>query len=357
MQETLERTLASLIAIPSESHNTEACHSIIEFVRNELEPLGLFMTAVMERDNPYLIATTQHTRSPKILLVAHLDVVPAHESQYTMTKVNEKLYGRGVFDMKFAAACFIEFAKKHRDQLKDFDIGFLFTTDEEIGGASVNEFLEDGWRTDIVFIPDGGDNWHIEERAKGFTLNELIASGKAAHGSRPWEGDNAFHTLIPLLHEIRERYPFTHEAGPTLTISVAQAGHAWNQVPDSALVAFDFRSFDDKEVDDHIAYLASLAKTHNLTLKTRVHGRALHLDKSSPLVHSYTRALEDTLGTPAEFGESYGASDGHWFARHNIPALLVQPNGGDRHGPNEWLLAHDLEKYYLALTKWLNQEL
>src|SRR5689334_14534391 len=54
-----------------------------------------------------VISSRQSMRS-KILFQAHLDVVPANATQFTMVQQSGRLYGRGVFDMKFAAACYAQ---------------------------------------------------------------------------------------------------------------------------------------------------------------------------------------------------------------------------------------------------------
>ncbi|HYG83840.1 MAG TPA: M20/M25/M40 family metallo-hydrolase [Verrucomicrobiae bacterium] len=353
MQEKLETTLASLVAIPSESRNRGACHQIIEYVRSELEPLGLFVHVDIDRDNPYLIATTQNTKHPHYLLLAHLDVVPAHPSQYTVTSVEDRLLGRGVFDMKFAAACFIEFAKQHHETLKDQSVGFAFTTDEELGGQSVSDILAAGWRANVVFIPDGGMGWKIEERAKGFSLTEITATGKAAHASRPAEGSNAITNLLPFLADIKKRYPLKLASDPTLTISTFHAGDAWNQVPDTATVTIDFRAFEEEAIAEHLTYIEAQSKLYGFSFKTPVRSKPLLLDRTHPDVVHFIAKMEIATGNPVSFSESFGGTDGRWFAAYDIPCIIVQPNGGGHHSANEWLHRSDLTKYYQLLETWL----
>ena len=134
MQTSLEATLAQLIAIPSVTENTAACSEVIEFVKQELASHDLFITeSPQDTDRPWVYATTQHTRTPDILLAAHLDVVPAPHHLFTLRHEGEKLLGRGVYDMKLAAACYLEFLKNHKQTLSNLNIGVLFTSDEEIG--------------------------------------------------------------------------------------------------------------------------------------------------------------------------------------------------------------------------------
>ncbi len=248
MQTGLETILSQLVSIPSVSNNSAACHEIIEFVRNDIQPLNLFVTSDTDRENPWLIATTQDTKEPDIMLVAHLDVVPAETEAFTVVNQDGKLYGRGVYDMKLAVACYLTLFKRHIDELRSLNVGLMFTTDEEVNSASVPPIFEAGWRPKLAFIPDGGDNWHVEECAKGLYGIEIIARGQTAHGSRPWEGDNALHRLMDVLTILRERFPHQHPDSSTLAVNHITGGNAINQIADYAAAKVDFRSFSKEDI-------------------------------------------------------------------------------------------------------------
>lgn len=353
MQQNLELTLTKLIAFPSVPSNPKACREIIEFIRSELEPLGLYITIDLDRNNPWLIATTQSTKQPDTLLAAHVDVVPAPDTLFTLRHEKNRLIGRGVYDMKFAAACYIEFAKQHKDALKNRNIGFLFTTDEEIGGASIVDILTLGWKPRRVLIPDGGDNWHIEERAKGFYGIEVSFSGKTAHGSRPWEGNNAIHTLLDMTHVLRLEFPDKTPGDATLVITRLSGGTAVNQIADQAAMHLDFRSFDGAELVRFLARVESLAKSNNATVKVLQSGAPVSFDKTSPIVQDFIEAMRTTLDGQVYYSDSYGGTDARHFAQVEIPTIVAEPNGGGRHSPDEWVQADDLERFYRLLERWL----
>ena len=353
MQDSLENTLAQLVAIPSVSSNAEACHMAIEFVRERLDGYGLFMTDDTNTPNPWLVATTKDTKEPDILLASHLDVLPGDAALFTMQKADGKLYGRGVYDMKLAAACYIEFIKNHRAALADLNIGVLFTTDEEIGSQCMPTILESGWRPKVVFIPDGGDNWNIEERAKGLYGIELTATGRTAHGSRPWEGDNALHTLHDVITILRQEYPRHDPDGPTLAVNELHAGTAINQIADYAIAKIDFRSFKKDEFNEYKALLDELVESHELTLQVTQSGDPVHFDKDSPYVQGFLSALQQERGRPVTYKPSYGGSDARFFAHYDIPSIVIEPQGGGRHAPDEWLLADDLSSYYRVIERWV----
>lgn len=353
MQQKLEKTLQQLIAIPSTSVDIPACDEIIAFMEEELGTLGLYLQRGAEDANPWLLATTMETKTPDLLLTAHLDVVPASEELFTMEKRDGRLYGRGVYDMKFSAACYLELFRQHIDTLKHQNVGILFTTDEETGGFSVKNILAKGLRPKVAFLPDGGDNWCIEKRAKGLWGLNLTTYGKAAHGSRPWEGENALHHLIDVIQILRSKYPEGKPSTATLSVNRMQAGEATNQIPEYASVDMDFRTFDKQELEAFKLLIAELARIHHLETTTLNLGDPLLFDETRPEVQGFLAAFETVMGRKAEYSESYGGSDARYFAEHDIPCILIEPNGGKRHSDGEWLEAKDLGTYYQLLETWV----
>ncbi len=353
MQQNLETILTKLVSIPSVTANSSACHEILAYVQSEMANLGLTIYSVTDTPNPWLIATTQDTKTPDILLAAHLDVVPAPDHMFAVERRGDNLHGRGVYDMKFAASCYIELLKAHADKLSDLNIGILFTTDEEGNSDSMQSIMAWGLHPKVVFLPDGGDNWSIEQRAKGLYSVELIAHGKNAHGSRPWEGDNALHTILDIVHTLRQRYPSTDPVDPTLSATVIHSGQAVNQIPHVASVKIDFRCFDIQELTDYRRLVARLAGEYDLDLHMVNQGDPVHFDPDHPAVQTFKKALEEQTGRDIAYRDSYGATDARYFAGHNIPCIIIEPHGGGRHSDDEWIKATDLEQYYQLIERWV----
>lgn len=353
MQEKLETTLQQLVAIPSVSVDSQACDEIITLMTDEFSQLGLAVERGVEGASPWMIASTQAGETPDILLTAHLDVVPASDNLFALEKRDGRLYGRGVYDMKLAAACYLELFREHAETLKKKNIAILFTTDEEIGGISVKNILDRGFRPKVGFLPDGGDNWSIEKRAKGLYGINLTVYGKAAHGSRPWEGENALHHLMDVVQILRSKYPDIKPSGTTLSVNRFQAGEAANQIPEFASVDIDFRTFDKQELDAYKLLVSELSRIHNLELTVLNAGDPLYFDETRPEVQDFLAALKEITGKEPSYCDSYGASDARYFVAHDIPCILIEPNGGGRHSEAEWLEASDLEKYYRVIEAWI----
>lgn len=353
MQANLEATLATLVAIPSVSEDSAACHEIVTFIHNQLKAYDLFIESDFSVPNPWLLATTKDTKEPDILLHAHLDVVPAAEHMFQMEKRGDNLYGRGVYDMKNAVACYLEFLREHANELHTMNIGFLFITDEEINSNCMPIILSKGLRPKVAFIPDGGDNWTLEKRAKGFYGIEITATGTSAHGSRPWEGKSALHTLLDAVQHLRDRYPSQEKHAPTFMVNSIKSGHAFNQIPDYASALLDFRCFSKKELDECHALVADIVKKYDLGMTILHSGDSIEFNENDPHVQTFLEVFKDERKNDViPYGDSYGGTDARFFARHGISSIIIEPHGGGRHG-DEWLKANDLSRYYRLLERWI----
>lgn len=354
MPTSLEATLAELIAILSVTHNLAECRQAIEYIRRQLEPFGLHITVHNDENvHPWLFASTRVTQEPEILLVAHLDVVPGDAEMFTLRRQGDALIGRGVYDMKFAAACYLEFVKNHTNELHELNVGLLFTTDEEVGGESMEHILGTGIRPKVAFIPDGGDDWYIEQRAKGFYGVKLEALGRTAHGSRPWEGDSAIERVLNVCDILQDEFPLTTHDGTTLSITGIQGGGVVNQIADHATALMDIRSFERSELDRFNRRIHELAIEQRCEVDFTQSGKPVIFDKTHPNVQKFLAAYTTVRGVAPLYKDSYGGTDARYFAVYNVPCILVEPRGGNRHSSDEWISAEHLATYYTVLEKWL----
>lgn len=352
----LESRLASLIAMPTVGTDIVECRAAIAEIATELSQTELFITTG-EIPSPWLMATVKDTKHPKLLLAAHLDVVAfSMPEQRHMNIEGNKLTGRGVFDMKFAIACFMELIDElsQKNELKDYDLGLMITTDEEVGFGSddgVATLLKEGWRCDVALLPDAGREWKLESRAKGVSRFLLTTEGKSAHSSRPWEGENAILPLIRALKEISDAFPVSHdEAAPTIAITTFNSGDSVNQIPQEASAHVEIRAFDYDEKERITQKIQDITTKHGVSLETIALSHGAKLQQDHPLVKLFLDEVEAVRGKPVEYADSLGATDASWFMPYNIPVIVLGPTGGGSHGPEEWMLREDLATFY-EITK------
>jgi acetylornithine deacetylase/succinyl-diaminopimelate desuccinylase-like protein len=167
----LHDQLAELIAIPSVSADSahaadieEAGAWVAERIRNaggtvELVPWGTRPLVIGE-----VAASSRADTAPTVLCYAHFDVQPADPLElwesppFELTQRDGRLYARGVADDKGNMFLLIEAVRQLAEAGElPVNVRFAFDGEEEVGGESVVEWLEqDEGKADAALILDGG---------------------------------------------------------------------------------------------------------------------------------------------------------------------------------------------------------
>lgn len=360
---SVEQRLSNLVAYRSTTNNQDEVKALLDDVEQQLNTTPMIIKRYQHNGVHSLVATTHETMSPKVWLVAHVDVVDAPDDMFTMKITDDRLIGRGVTDDKFGAAAFIEAAVQLGETVTDYDFGIMLTGDEETGGESgVNHLVNTiGYSGDVAFIPDGGFGWDIELQAKGGLRFRLEADGVAAHASRPWLGESAINKLllfidtlrseleIPTLAEAEEEYN-----NRTFNVGVIRGGEAANQVPSHAEALLDIRCITEEDILEIRAKVAEVAKRMGTTAEEITCLIPVNNDKNSPWIQTLTQIL-DTERLEPGYTQSYGGTDARFFAQNGIAVLVSQPMGGNLHADGEWIDRKGLEDM-VKVTKRLIQE-
>lgn len=348
--------LKKLVSMPTVTHNHDANREALNWVHNKLS----FLEGGIESINgfPSLYLSTKGTFSPDILLAAHIDVVNGF---YELTEKDEKIYGRGVFDMKFAIASFIVALNRLRSEMSSLNLAVLITSDEEVGGDNgTKAFIDRGLRPKVVVLPDGSENWGFEEASKGVWQLRIESKGKTGHGAYPWTGKNAVEEIVSFLIELKSHFPtepcdIEDHRHSTMNIGKIEGGSVANQIPDSAYALVDIR-FTSKEERNRIADVINRITDPNIEINTLVTGEAHNIDRKNPYLLSFTGTVKDLLDINPSFSISHGASDARFFATEKIPVILTRPRGGEAHGEGEWIEAEDVERFTEVIEKFIKKE-
>lgn len=352
----MEDILRQLISYRTVSGDRKQADATFAYIQSHFDALG-WQENIFESngfENRYYSPTG--SLSPKILFTAHIDVVSAPEELFTMKVEGGRYYGRGVLDMKFAAAQFIELAQQFKDQA---DIGILFTSDEEIGGFNGTRHILDttNLRPEIVFLPDGGYDWLIEEKAKGIMWFEVEAIGESSHASRPWEGDSAIDTLVRYLYQMKRLFSELDEESKyyhtTVNIGKIEGGESHNSVAAHAVAKLDIRYIPEDDPIEIAQRLEQLAKTFNkkITIRETISGKHRVADLSHPYIN---RFIEVAANYGVEVGKtfSHGSSDARYYFEKDIPVLMVSPHGAGHHTDHEWISISSLETFRKVVKDW-----
>ena len=166
----------------------------LEFVENELS--NYYVKEYIIDNYKNLVISNTKDKDLDVIFCCHIDVVPAEK--YEGIVDGGKLFGRGSFDMKGQLSVVMSLLKNNKSDKK---IGFMITSDEEIGGMCCKEILKD-YNAKLAVVPDGGKNFELVIEEKGLLQLEITAYGVTAHASEPYKGNNPLLTLMFLYENI-----------------------------------------------------------------------------------------------------------------------------------------------------------
>ena len=364
-----------LVRIPSVSNEQTELNRIVDYVETFFADLNtdhLFITRYTSNGIPSIvIASEKENLEPHILLLGHLDVVPADEALFDPIEKNGMLYGRGVCDMKSEVAVMMDLARELALSSKPLpSFALMLTCDEEVGGFDGTDYLinEVGYKPHVALVPDGGTSpATLMLMNKGVFHAQLTATGQTAHGSRPWLGENAIDKLIRDYKRIREHFDALDQSDTqdrwyhTCSIGTIEGGHATNQIPDHASCKLDIRMTEDTTVEEMNELLEGLLQETTLERLVTANPSTTHRDH--PYVHLYEKVLQDSLQEQMDDGKCCGSDDGRFLTDHGIPVIVSRPISDGQHSPEEWVnmqSLHDFRRLYgeyvRALARHIEQE-
>jgi succinyl-diaminopimelate desuccinylase len=354
----MEDLLRKLVAYPSVTGDAQTSHEIMEFVATFVADRGMHVERYVYNGYESLVATTQPgDKSPDVMLAAHADVVAASDELFTLRKQDGRIYGRGVLDMKFALAGYLQIIDDLKDRLHEYSLGLMVTADEETGGwHGTPLLLKEGYRAKVFILPDGGENWQVQTASKGILVYKITAHGTSAHSSRHWQGSNALEKLLPVIPELEALLP--KQQGPdtsSISINKINAGKAINQVPDKASLTADIRPLDAAEYQRLHRAVTELCARYDLDWEMEADGNPTYFDLNDPYIEPYVRLIEQTTGVRVVGSHTLGSNDSRFVVPFGIPCISFYPTGAGHHSAEEWISERSLEDFRQITTQYIEQ--
>jgi succinyl-diaminopimelate desuccinylase len=349
--------LAELIAIRSTADRPGELARALDLVIGEAGP-GFAVRRFESHGKPSaLLHPAGGGDELRVILNAHLDVVPAPDEQFAPRRDGDRLYGRGAHDMKAAALVMTSVFRAVAARLA-YPIGLQLVTDEEVGGPDgTGHQLARGVRAGFVVIGEQSGLKVVNE-SKGICHARLAATGLAAHAAYPWLGENAVLALTAGVGRLLERYPVPAAEAWATTVNVARIAtpnHAFNQVPAAAEAWLDIRyppADPDFEGRTRAEVAAHLGKVTGLTATVAELGPPHFADPAGPGVVGL-RAAARSVGHSGDLLRKHGAADGRYYHALGIDAVIFGPGGDGQHGPAEYVDLTTLMPYHDALVTFL----
>lgn len=344
--------LETLVSFHPVSQDQKSVLRLLEYVGNHLKKRG-FKTQILTYNGIVnLYASPSGKKHSKVLLQAHVDVVPGGEP---FRVEGDICYGRGTYDMLFATAAYMKLADELYEQDIECDIAFMFSGDEELGGSNgVQTFLEDGFTADVCILPDAGEEWgSLSVAAKGIYRPTISISGQSHHGAHPWDGDGAAIKLAHFVVDIEKLFDTSDRFNSTMTVSMIRAGLTANQAPSEAEVTLDIRYKDQADFVRIISGMEQSLKKYDGEIVSVLAGNDYQLDPDVPLIKTFIELYEKHAGQPVRMTRAHGSSDARFFSAHNISVIMLQPSGGNHHGDKEWMSLPHFLKFYDLLKEYV----
>jgi succinyl-diaminopimelate desuccinylase len=293
---------------------------------------------------------------PCVVFHGHLDVVPAHSEQFQPRVEEDRLIGRGAYDMKGGLAGMM-CALKDLERQTRVQVRLVVVPDEEseeIEERSTGAFVSRGLGGHFA-ITGEPTNLHIGVEAKGVLAVVIAVHGRAAHSSTPWLGDNAVLKAVDVFRAI-ESLPFSRESSdmfdrPSINLGRIEGGDALNKVPDQCRMAVDIRFLPGQDPEE---ILAQIARIPEIDVTKTFIWPPVSVARGNP----YVRALCDAVAKAIPDKEVLsvgrdGASDAGSFMAAGIPAVEFGPDGAGHHGPDEWVSVSSMARYRRSLVSFV----
>jgi succinyl-diaminopimelate desuccinylase len=352
MKEIIDLTEA-LIRFRSMHSKPEEIGRCADFIEDFLRGCEAQYRRLDHQGTPSLMVLPEKRFCP-VLLMAHIDVVEGSDDLFVPRIEDGRLYGRGSIDDKYAVALCLTLLKSSLEGLRarggdqgDLPFGILVTGDEEVGGYNGADSALKEMRADFCIVLDGGNLKKIVVKEKGLLTLRLISHGKAAHGARPWLGENAIVRLFEDYRKVNSLFQASSSDHwhRTLNFGIVRGGKSHNQVPDHAEAVFDIRYTENDDVD---ALLEDMNR--------QIQGE-LVVEEKEPLFQGGASPYLDLLleiASDTKLGFEHGASDARFLSGYGIKGIVWGADGDEsQHSQSEHVNIESLTTLYGYLSRFI----
>lgn len=292
---------------------------------------------------------------PSLLFNVHIDTVPvsadARFPALEMTQHKDRVYGRGVCDIKGAAACLLEIAA-HTDK----PMAMLFTSDEEgANGCCIDEFLAAGKNKAFsqVVVAEPTDCMAVTGH-RGYLSVKGRFTGESGHSSEPRAlVDNALHKLSNwvALAVAQAAQLEREDRRPCFNVGEVHGGVKSNVIAGEASLHWSARLPPGESNEDFLKLMSGLEYGDAAQWQVPFSGPPLPVAGMDVVAaQAFVERMGLAIGPDVDFW-----TEAALFARAGVPAIVLGPgNIAQAHAVNEWVRIAQLEQALDCYAKLVN---
>jgi acetylornithine deacetylase len=362
-----------LIAFDTTSRDSNL--ALLDWVRDFLADHGVFATYTFddERRKANLWATLPardgNTTTGGIVLSGHTDVVPVDgqpwdTDPFEATVKGDRIFGRGVTDMKSFSATGLAFVPELLRRGLQRPVHFALSYDEEVGCIGVRRLIADiiarGIRPMgcIVGEPTGME---LVLAHKGKRAWRCRVRGHEAHSSLTPRGVNAVQIGAQIVAYVAERAQAFRDTGrrddaydvpfTTAHVGTIRGGTALNIVPRDCSFEFELRHLPFDDPDAFIADVKAFAERFLPEMRAVSTDTYIDFDALSTLPGMDTHdgseiaKIAHHCNGHAEVGKVSFGTEAALFQGAEIATVICGPGHIEQaHQPNEWVSLEQLAR-------------
>ena len=362
----LIHVIEDLIKFRTETGNAQEIEKCLAYVEKLFSGSGAKVEVCrFENASPVLFIRNYDADEFDVACLGHLDVVPADDEMFKPYIKDEKMFGRGTLDMKsFAAVAFNSMFYVLQEKLP-IKFAVILSTDEEKGSKSTHAFMDAHPKLKAKIVLDndvGGDIRKLVTKCKNPVFVKIMAEGKEAHGSTPWEGIDANEKLMMAWQKIRKLYPYFSKEMPepknkwidTVHFAKIEGGDVANVISNHAEALLDFRLTENSSVDNLRRNLDK-CMVDGVTYKIVSESTPVVMDEKNHYILDYKKFAEEILGQKIEFEHIGGATDSRSFAIRGSIVIMHSGTGDGMHAKGEFVEIDSVQQIADIQTRFLSK--
>jgi acetylornithine deacetylase len=289
---------------------------------------------------------------PTLVLCAHLDTVEVTGMTippYDPVVRDGRVYGRGAYDMKGGVAAIMCAAAELAKEKIRGRLLVALVADEEYTSKGAEHFVAHH-PADACILTEASEG-RLVLAHRGFVWIDVVAKGRAAHGSR-WDlGKSAIGTMGRIVaalenfdtNDLRKRvHPLVGPA--SMHCARIEGGIGISTYAPECRLEIERRTLPTETAAQAVEEIREIVRVIDPQAEVthRFSRTSLLTDRSAPVARCVRESATSIAGTaPEEIGVAYWM-DAAIFAGAGIPSVNYGPAGAGAHEPVEWVDAESV---------------